>query len=531
MAETWTYGVYWKESQNMQLPDHPYVSIQIKRINNTTKDGSMYKIVDGSTISADRNIKTWSSGTLKIGSYGTTDTIRTPTGQADGTAYKFNNIDFSPNDSILSVTSTAVSTNLSINEDPPDLTIFIYGGDGSPAGDGNLLFTIKVQVDNKYTKSTISYGNAEFGSTSTVTISNSSGFGGDLTHYISWSVSGNNQSHSGNTTLSGTGTSSYSIPYSWMDVIPKSLSVTCNLSVETYKGSTYIGTSTGTCTLTVPDSVKPSISSISCSIRNENQGIPNTYIQNTTGVYIQLNNITPSDGTTLNGDYQYIISANVQETYTFDNSNYRYIVDRLANSGEIVFSVSVKDGRGRQSSAVTATINVMAYDLPVITAASAYRCRQDGVADEEGRYATIRIVAEYTQTSGNVLDIDSVYYRNDVPSQRYTAYSNMSSGVSYIIGSGNLDPQYAYSIEFTVEDSLGNIITKTVRVQTSSFAIHVKNGGSGVAVGKASEFANSFEINEGWDMYYKGVIVLPVIFSATEPSSPFEGLVWLEPKT
>ena len=267
-------------------------------------------------------------------------------------------------------------------------------------------------------------------------------------------------------------------------------------------------------------------------IKDPNIGIPGTYIQNTTGAYIQLNNVSPGTGASIPASSEsFPISANVEETYVFDAANYRYTVNRLANGGEITFSVSVIDSRGRRSDTVTATISVMEYALPAITAATAYRCRLDGIADEEGTYAAIRIVASYTSGSGNTLVINSTYYRSDTPESQITAQSHMTSGETYIIGNGNLDPSYAYLIRFTVTDSLGNNVIKNVNVQSSSYAIHVKNGGTGVAFGKTSEIANSVEINEGWDLYYRGVKVVPVIFSQQQPSNPFDGLVWLEPKS
>ena len=131
------------------------------------------------------------------------------------------------------------------------------------------------------------------------------------------------------------------------------------------------------------------------------------------------------------------------------------------------------------------------------------------------------------------MTINSTYFRTEQPGSQTTAQNNMSSGVSYIIGNGNLSPSLSYSVRFTVTDSLGNVITKDVRVQTSAFAIHVKNGGTGVAFGKTSEVQNSVEINDGWDLYYKGLVVNPVIYKASLNSvtNPFEGLICLIPKS
>ena len=518
MAETWTYGLYWTYNNNAQIPgDYSSITMTLKRMDNTGKDGSFYKLSSSNaSFVSNVDVKTWGNGGLTIGSYGSTDDIGN-----NSSRFRINTTLRNIPNSLLSVGSSGVT--VSVTRTSSSQTIYIYGTENSPA------FQFTVTVEDKYSATTGSAGSVDFGGTSVVTLSNANI--SDLKHVVKWTVG----SHSSSVeTSTGASSASLTIPAAWMDVVPNSTSISCSIEIKTYKGSTQIGSATNaSCTVSVPASVKPTIGSITCTIRNENQGIPGTYIQNTTGVYIQINNVAAGTGASI---VDYPISANVTETYVFDSTNMRYYVDKLANCGEITFSVSVKDSRGRQSAPATATISVMEYALPSITVASAYRCRSSGIADDEGTYACIRIVANYSQTGGNTMDIDSTYYRSDIPSQKYTAQADMESGVSYIIGNNLLDPGYAYFVQFTIEDSLGNIITRDVRVQTSAFAIHVKNGGTGVAVGKTSEVANSFEINEGWDMYYKGVVQPSFVYyiptvAQPEPSNPFEGMVWLKPKT
>lgn len=524
MAETWTYEVYWNENMNKQLPDYESVSVYIKRVGDTSKNGSDYRIVSGSKINSNVNIKTWNSGKLVFGDYGTTGTLSQNT-----EAHTITSIDFNPTSDILNIGSSSTLSYITRNSGS-NQTIFIFGGDG-----GAKVFTIYVKVEYKYGASTVSGGSTIFGQNSSVTINGANDYASELTHNVKWTISGNGHQYTATASKSGVGTVSALMDSSWMDAVPTGTSISCSLEIKSYKGSTLIGTNTGSCTITVPSSVKPTIGSITCSIKDENQGIPQTYIQNTTGVYIQINSPAPGEGTTIK---EYLISANVTETYTYDSVNARYIVDRLANGGEITFTLSVVDRRNRRSDPVTATINVMEYALPSITVASAYRCRLSGIADDIGTYACIRIVANYSQTGGNTMTINSTYYQSDIPSQEYTAQSNMESGVSYIIGNDNLNPLSAYFIRFRITDSLGNIIVRDVRVQTSAFAIHIKNGGTGVAVGKTSEIANSFEINPGWDMYYKGIsdpqpafIYYEPTQSQPEPDNPFVGMVWLKPKS
>ena len=323
-----------------------------------------------------------------------------------------------------------------------------------------------------------------------------------------------------------------------MDQSPNSTYVVGSVEVKTYKGQTQIGSATTTTfTVNVPATVVPSLASVTATIKDENQGIPGTYIQNTTGVYLQINGASAGTGATLPADTShYVISANVEETYVFDSVNIKYTINRLANCGEITFTVTVIDSRGRRSSPKYCTINVMEYALPVISSATAYRCRQDGIAAEDGTYACIRIMASYTETGGNTMDIDSKYYDTLTPTTLITAQNDMTPGVSYIIGNGLLNTERTYHVKFIVTDSLGNVINKDIVVQSATYAIHVKNGGSGVAFGKTSEYDNSVEINDGWDLYYKGNI-MPLVFyyvptvQHPTPPNPQEGWIWLQPKT
>ena len=515
MAETWTYGVYWGLGVNAQIPDNPSIPVTIKRLDNTGKDGSFYKLASSTgTFVSNCNVKTWSTGGLAVGSYGQTSTIG-----ANSSNHTLNLSFTNISSSILNVGSSAVSTTLT--ETSSSQTIYIYGTQASPA------FTITVQVTDKYSASTFSVGDVNFGATSTVNFSNT--YISDLKHRVVWTVGGQTSSVE---TSTGATSASITIPSAWMSEVPNSTYITASVQVTTYKGSTQIGSaSTKTFTVNVPSNVVPSIGSITCSIKDPNAGMAGKYIQNTTGVYIQMNNVSAGTGATLQTTITF--SCNVQESATYDSGNKKITINKLANSGTITFSVSIKDSRGRQSNVATASISVVAYALPAITVASAYRCRQSGIADENGTYASIRIVANYSTSGGNTMTINSTYFRTEQPGSQTTAQNNMSSGVSYIIGNGNLSPSLSYSVRFTVTDSLGNVITKDVRVQTSAFAIHVKNGGTGVAFGKTSEVQNSVEINDGWDLYYKGLVVNPVIYKASLNSvtNPFEGLICLIPKS
>ena len=213
-----------------------------------------------------------------------------------------------------------------------------------------------------------------------------------------------------------------------------------------------------------------------------------------------------------------------------------YTIDKFGHSGKMNFTVTVKDGRGRAASA-TITINVIAYNLPVISSYNAFRCTLSGVGSEKGTYASIYCSANVSPvtingSAANTMKISGYYYvyTTGTPSL-VTAISNMTSGKVYIVGGGNLSSSSTYYARFIVTDAMGGTATTDTLISSAAYAIHVKNGGTGVAFGKTSEIQNAVEINSGWNLFYKGFQMPPIVYSATNaPSNPVTGLIWLKKK-
>ena len=381
-----------------------------------------------------------------------------------------------------------------------------------------------VNTANAYSGSSFSVGNVNFGSASTVTISNT--YISALWHKVTWTID-NSHTYSQNTSTGAT-SASYTIPSSWMETVPSSTSINMTVTVTTYNASTgaNLGSSSKTVTVSVPSNVGPSIGSISAAVYNPRSGFSGTYIQNKTGVQFTLNNVAAGSYASISS---YSISITPNESYTRNGNT--ITVSNLTHSGTVTLRVSLTDSRSRQSAVYMYSITVLAYSNPVITAASAYRCKNTGVASETGTYAAIKAVASCADISGNSVTVNSTYYLSTTPGTKNTAANNMASGSTYVIGGGNLQTNKTYYIEFTATDTLGGTTTLTVQVQTAAYSIHVKNGGLGVAFGKTSEIDGAVEINPSWNLYYKGVAVVPVVYNSTAPSNPFAGLVWLKPKS
>ena len=386
--------------------------------------------------------------------------------------------------------------------------------------------TFSINTSNAYAASSFTAGNINFGGTSTATITINS-VATDVYHVATWTLGSHTASQ---TTAQGGTSASANIPASWMDAIPNSTTATMTIELKTYRsGGTFIGTTSKTVTVTVGSGYNPSISSITAAIYNQHaQGsFNNQYVQALTGTKVTVN-ASGINGSTISS---YVFTASPNEAFT--RSQNVFTINEIKNSGTVTFTVTVRDSRGREASAST-SISVIAYNKPVFNSTSAFRCNSSGVADEEGTWASIRETVQYSEIEGNSLTVNSVYYIN--AGQESTAQNNMVSGTTYIIGNGTLNPNYTYYVKFTATDTIGGTTSIAIVVQTAAYAIHVQNGGSGVAFGKVSEQANSVEINPGWNLYYEGFIVLPVIYKDTVSerdaiANPPTGLVCLIPKS
>ena len=524
--ETWTYALIWNESQNYGLNQNKRsVSMILKRKDHTSSDASFYTLASstGSIYSSGSRLMTPVSGnqTLKFGGYGNVEV-----GPSGSTRWDFEGDDMTGIPAnILNIGATGET--ISVTTDWPlgsGNAVYFYG---SPQG--SEIFTFRITVESKYSPSDFSASNVEFGQTSSVSISNS--YIGEMHHIVEWNCGGSVHQES---VPQGGASASYLIPLEWMSKIPTNTSINCTIYVYTYIGSASLGSTSKTITISVPASVKPNIAGVTATMLHGNVRFPDQYIQHICGVALQLGNVTANGYATIS---TYAISMTQVESYTFNSTTKTYTIDHLANNGTITFSITVKDSRGRTSNPVSVSITVMEYSPPTIMATSAFRCNASGIAQESGTFASIRITATYTPLAGNTVTINSVYYESTTPSQRYPARNGMLSGEEYVVGNGNLADDRTYYIEFTVTDTMGESATETAIVQTASYVFHIKNGGSGIAMGKTCEKYNAVEIYKGWTLWYKGVPVLPVIFSETQQGAvdpdtglPFEGLVWLKPK-
>lgn len=390
--------------------------------------------------------------------------------------------------------------------------------------------SVRANFERKYAASTFSASNTEITSgaekylKSVVTITNAKL--SELTHKVTWKIGSNTNV---TTTSRGASSATYQVPNSWWDPINTGTSTTLTITVETLESSVSYGTNSNNYTVSVPSSSRfmPTAPTVAVSVKDQKTGFEGCYIKGLTGVTIAVSGSSAGEGASLSGYYVSAYQNGSQIQESISQSGNTFTINTCVTTGSIEIRAYARDSRGRNSSNTTQTITVSNYTAPSISSVSASRCILDGTDSETGTYASIKCIANYTDSITtastpivNSLTINSVYYPTLTPSQRTSAQSGMVSGTTYIVGNGNIDPGTSYTFEFTAIDSLGSTVQVTIEMHTAPYSIHVKNGGKGVAFGKASERNEAIEITPEWDMYYKGSKA-PSAFSDVENKTAY----------
>lgn len=198
---------------------------------------------------------------------------------------------------------------------------------------------------------------------STLTVSN-----GTIGTALSIGINRNNASYTDTITYSfgtasgtiATKTSSDSVswtpPLSLASEIPNASTGTCTLTCTTYNGNTVIGTTTKTITLTVPQSLAPTVS----------VSYADTIAQCLTwGIYVQSRSKLAFSITASGQQGATIASYSTSVNGTSYNSA-SFTTDVLLYNGTNTYTVTVTDSRGLQTVS-TGTFSVVAYSNPSLT--------------------------------------------------------------------------------------------------------------------------------------------------------------------
>lgn len=291
-----------------------------------------------------------------------------------------------------------------------------------------------------------------------------------------------------------TGTT-WTIPLSFMDKIPNATSGSGTIYVDTYNGSTKVGTKYCGFTATVPSSVKPT-AKLQVLDATSYQGKYGNLVKGLSKLKVTVTG-TPSYSSPIQS---YRVTAN-GKTYTSASVT----TDELTSSGTTTVTATVTDKRGRTSAAASASFTVLNYVAPSITALSVHRCNSDGTENDGGEYVKVTFSASITALNNK----NSAAYVLRYKSSAATSYTEVPlsalagkyavSNYSYVFAASS---NYSYTIQVQATDDIGS----SVRSTSASTAFTLMNWhpeGKGIRFGGVAETANAFQCS------------LPSIFDST----------------
>ena len=382
---------------------------------------------------------------------------------------------------------------------------------------GVYTYAVSVRASGTHTldtiprASTVSATNANLGSVSTITITRASS---SFTHTLSYTFG----SSTGTIVTKTTSTS-----YSWTPAltlasqIPNAVSGTCTITCDTYSGTTKVGTKTCTLTLTVPSSVKPTITSLTATrVDGDVPAAWAIYVQSKSKATLKINGAAGVYGSTISS---YEISGG-----GFSSTASSFTTGFLTTSGTITFTAKVTDSRGRVSDAATVSISVVAYSSPTCSSHLSQRATSAGTVNDDGTYVKGTVTFSYSSCSSKNTITTATYYKKSSAASWTNASKAFTSGTAFTYGGGAISTESSYDIKYTITDAF-TTVTILDFVSTAAVLMDFKAGGKGIAIGKVAEKENVFEIANDWELEVHGTIVdliYPVgsIYMSVNAASP-----------
>ncbi|MGF0108851.1 DUF859 family phage minor structural protein [Clostridium sp. SGI.024] len=366
--------------------------------------------------------------------------------------------------------------------------------------------------------STVSATNANMGSASTITITRASS---SFTHTLTYSFG----STTGTIVSKTTSTSvSWTPALTLANQIPNAVSGTCTITCDTYNGSTKIGSKTCTLTLTVPTSVKPTMTSVTATrVDGDVPAAWAIYVQNKSKATVKINGAAGAYGSTISS---YSISGG-----GYSSTASSFTTGLLAASGTITFTAKVTDSRGRVSDAKTVSISVVAYSAPSFSSYISQRATSAGVINDDGTYIRGLISFSYATCSSKNTITCATYYKKSSATSWTNANKSFSSGTAFTFGGGAISTESSYDVKYTITDAF-TTITIIDMVSTASVLMDFKAGGKGIAIGKVSEKDKTLEIADSWELEVHGKKLIDYIYpigsiylsvNSTSPATLFGG--------
>lgn len=367
--------------------------------------------------------------------------------------------------------------------------------------------SVTINVVEHSQPSCITYPNTtqnvgDIGSTITIHMNAASG---KFTHYVYCSWYKKTVEIAQNVTAN----TPWTIPLNFADDIPNGTSSWGTIYVDTYCGSTKIGTKSVRFDATVPDWMKPTVS-LSITDAKGYYDIYQKYVKGQSKLNVT---ITP----TLSYSSPIVSYSATANGVRYSAANFETGV--LTSSGTMTITATVVDQRGRSG---TANVDISIYDyaLPQISLFKVKRCvsLEDGTEDINGEFAEITFSTQITTLDNKNSAKYTLQYKKTTENE--DAYSsvvltdfsnnyNVNEGIyRFAAESGS-----SYNLRLVATDNF-DTIPKPTLLSTGTVIEHWRADGKGMGFGKIGEVENGVDF--GYTVRFMGGILQPVLAPNTD---------------
>lgn len=284
----------------------------------------------------------------------------------------------------------------------------------------------------------------------------------------------------------------WEVPLSLASNVPAGTSLVLNVNIDTYSGTTRIGSTHNTLTCYVPSTVVPTISDI---LVEDSNGYATKY-----SGYVQGKSI-PKVTITAEGNYSSISSYKVEfQGVAVTATSNKVTLATVTKTGSQNITVTVTDARGRTTKK-TASIKVLDYSSPSVYVQVA-RCNSDGTANDEGEYMKVSCSAYIVALNA----INSKTVRLQYKAKASSSWTTKKTWESYTVNEDIIiaaDTGSSYDVQLIATDDF-TTSTYGAEVSTVEAILDFNISGKGMSIGKVSE-KDGLEVD--WETnFYKPVI-------------------------
>lgn len=305
----------------------------------------------------------------------------------------------------------------------------------------------------------------------------------------------------------GTGVA-WTIPLSLMNLLPEDTAGSGTIYVDTYSGSTLIGTKSCGFTATVPDDIRPT-ATVSITDTTSAYSTYGSYVKGVSMPKIVIN-ATPAYGSPIKTYMTTVTGATGSTASSFTTGP-------LKEAGECIVIVRLTDKRGR-GKVLYFSLNVIDYSTPYISKLTAVRCDADGTLNKRGAYAKAIFSVQVPKNS----TLDTATYLLTYKKTTQSSYTiatllddidNEHELIGYTTAPFSAEVGSSYDLKLTVSNGPASV-SKSEKISSGSAVFSWRGFGlpgakqDGAAIGKIAEKPNTLQV--GWvtefeqDVFYKG---------------------------